>query len=90
MLVLVAFVLWASLLHVTMEEEKELFDEFPGSPVDTMIDIPCFSMIHVKFQILFHVPIEVGMPTTSSRPQGLSAGRRVRCAWYVTPLLETH
>eukprot|EP00438_Fugacium_kawagutii_P015781 Skav218876 [mRNA] locus=scaffold2503:61464:64334:+ [translate_table: standard] len=30
MLVLVAFVLWASLLHVTMEEEKELFDEFPG------------------------------------------------------------
>lgn len=30
MLVMVAFVLWASLLHVTMEEEKELFDEFPG------------------------------------------------------------
>jgi len=30
MLVLVGFVLWASLLHVTMEEEKELFDEFPG------------------------------------------------------------
>ena len=30
MLVLVAFVLWASLLHVTMEEERELFDEFPG------------------------------------------------------------
>ena len=30
MLVIVAFVLWASLLHVTMEEEKELFDEFPG------------------------------------------------------------
>ena len=30
MLVMVAFVLWASLLHVTIEEEKELFDEFPG------------------------------------------------------------
>ena len=30
MLVMVAFVLWASLLHVTMEEEKDLFDEFPG------------------------------------------------------------
>ena len=23
--------LWAALLHVTMEEEKELFDEFPGA-----------------------------------------------------------
>ena len=30
MLVIVALVLWAALLHVTMEEEKELFDEFPG------------------------------------------------------------
>jgi len=30
MLVMVGFVLWASLLHVTMEEEKELYDEFPG------------------------------------------------------------
>ncbi|CAJ1395755.1 unnamed protein product [Effrenium voratum] len=30
MLVVVAFVLWASLLHVTMEEERDLFDEFPG------------------------------------------------------------
>eukprot|EP00930_Biecheleria_cincta_P054043 TRINITY_DN3991_c1_g1_i1.p1 TRINITY_DN3991_c1_g1~~TRINITY_DN3991_c1_g1_i1.p1 ORF type:complete len:503 (+),score=119.62 TRINITY_DN3991_c1_g1_i1:104-1612(+) len=29
MLLLVGFVLWASLLHVTMEEEKELCDEFP-------------------------------------------------------------
>lgn len=29
MLLVVAFVLWASLLHVTMEEERDLFDEFP-------------------------------------------------------------
>eukprot|EP00931_Biecheleriopsis_adriatica_P044414 TRINITY_DN25413_c0_g1_i1.p1 TRINITY_DN25413_c0_g1~~TRINITY_DN25413_c0_g1_i1.p1 ORF type:complete len:551 (+),score=149.98 TRINITY_DN25413_c0_g1_i1:96-1748(+) len=29
MLLLVSFVLWASLLHVSMEEEKELFEEFP-------------------------------------------------------------
>jgi len=29
MLILVSFVLWASLLHVSIEEEKELYEEFP-------------------------------------------------------------
>eukprot|EP00929_Paragymnodinium_shiwhaense_P036391 TRINITY_DN19510_c0_g3_i1.p2 TRINITY_DN19510_c0_g3~~TRINITY_DN19510_c0_g3_i1.p2 ORF type:complete len:656 (-),score=195.32 TRINITY_DN19510_c0_g3_i1:150-2117(-) len=30
MLLIVGFVLWASLLHVTLEEEQELYDEFKG------------------------------------------------------------
>ncbi|CAK9022580.1 unnamed protein product, partial [Durusdinium trenchii] len=30
MLVLVSFVLWASLLHISLEEERELYDEFKG------------------------------------------------------------
>eukprot|EP00929_Paragymnodinium_shiwhaense_P048120 TRINITY_DN24380_c0_g1_i1.p1 TRINITY_DN24380_c0_g1~~TRINITY_DN24380_c0_g1_i1.p1 ORF type:complete len:522 (+),score=96.80 TRINITY_DN24380_c0_g1_i1:98-1663(+) len=29
MLVLVGFVLWASLLHITLEEEKQMYEEFP-------------------------------------------------------------
>mmetsp|Transcript_9602 Transcript_9602/g.25588 ORF Transcript_9602/g.25588 Transcript_9602/m.25588 type:complete len:1102 (+) Transcript_9602:125-3430(+) len=31
MLILVSFVLWASLLYVSIEEEKELYEEFPGA-----------------------------------------------------------
>uniref|UniRef100_A0A7S1W0F9 Protein-S-isoprenylcysteine O-methyltransferase n=1 Tax=Alexandrium catenella TaxID=2925 RepID=A0A7S1W0F9_ALECA len=31
MLIVVGFVLWASLLHVALEEEQELYDEFKGS-----------------------------------------------------------
>lgn len=31
MLLVVAFVLWAALLHITMEEEKELIEEFEGA-----------------------------------------------------------
>jgi len=29
MLILVGFVLWASLLHITLEEEKQMYEEFP-------------------------------------------------------------
>merc|ERR550525_805443 len=49
MLLVAGFVLWASLLHVALEEEQELYDEFKGSYANysalTCCNIPLFESL---------------------------------------------
>jgi len=42
MLLMTGFVLWASLLYVTLEEEQELYDEFKGGYADYASLTPCW------------------------------------------------